>query len=115
VLFSGYVSAHSWTPTYPKFLPSYMDKVVETEMTLFNKRQDVEYYRIDVLDENMNPVIFASANKIYKVGYLQKIKILIFLREESLIDAVYICSKSMFIKSYTSLNRVSSRICSKIR
>jgi len=63
----------------------------------------------------MNPVIFASANKIYKVGYLQKIKILIFLREESLIDAVYICSKSMFIKSYTSLNRVSSRICSKIR
>lgn len=115
MFFSGYASAHSWTPTYPKFLPSYVDKVVETEMTLFNKRPDVDYYRVEVLDKDMKPVMFASANKIYKVGYLQKAKVLIFLREESLGDAVYICSRSMFVKSYTSLNRVSSRICSKIR
>ena len=115
MFFSGYASAHSWTPTYPKFLPSYMDKVVETEMTLFNKRPDVEYYRISVLDKNMEPVIFASINKVYKVNYLEKKKIMIFLREESLVDALYICSRSMFVKTYTSTNRVSTRICSKIR
>ena len=92
-----------------------MDKVVETEMTLFNKRPDVEYYRISVLDKNMEPVIFASINKVYKVNYLEKKKIMIFLREESLVDALYICSRSMFVKTYTSTNRVSTRICSKIR
>ena len=115
VLCSGYASAHSWTPTYPVFTPSYIDGVIQTEMLLFNRRQDVKYFEVEVTDENFSPIPFASDSKIYRADYLQRVKVMIFIREESLSDATYICSRSKFLKSSTPVNLISSRVCSKIR
>ncbi len=112
---SGYASAHSWTPTYPIFTPSYIDGVIQTEMLLFNRRQDVKYFEVEVTDENFNPIPFASDNKIYRADYLQRVKVMIYLREESLLKATYICSRSKFLKTPISENLISSRVCSKIR
>lgn len=112
---SGYASAHSWTPTYPVFKPSYMDKVLETEMLLFNKREDVEYFEVMVTDEEFNKLPFVSTNHIYKASYLERVKVQIFIREEMLFKAMYICSRSRFLKQEIPTNMVSSRICSKIR
>lgn len=115
MFFSGYASAHSWTPTYPIFSPSYIEGVIQTEMLLFNRRQDVKYFEVEVTDENFKPVPFASNNKIYRADYLQRVKVMIYIREESLSEATYICSRSKFLKSSTPLNLISSRVCSKIR
>lgn len=84
-------------------------------MTLFNKREDVEYFEVEVTDEHFNPVAFASENKIYHANYLDRVKVLIFIREESLREVVYICSRSKFIKGQETGSIISSRICSKIR
>lgn len=84
-------------------------------MMLFNKRQDVTYFEIEVTDENFKSIPFASNNKIYNVNYLQRVKVTIYIREESLADAVYICSRSKFLKKDLPQNLVSTRVCSKIR
>ena len=115
VLCSGYVSAHSWTPTYPEFQSSYMEGIVHTEMLLFNKRQDVDYFQIEVTDKDFKPIPFASDNKIYKVRYLQRVKVTIFIRNESLDNVGYICSRSKFLKGQAQGSLISSRVCSKIR
>lgn len=115
VLYSGYASAHSWTPTYPIFTPSYIDGVIQTEMLLFNRRQDVKYFEVEVTDENFKPIPFASDSKIYRAEYLQRVKVMIYIREDSLLNATYICSRSKFLQNVVPTNLVSSRICSKIR
>ena len=115
VLYSGYASAHSWTPTYPVFSPSYIDGVIQTEMLLFNRRQDVKYFEVEVTDKDFNPIPFASDSKIYRAEYLQRVKVMIFIREDSLFNATYICSRSKFLESAVPTNLVSSRVCSKIR
>ena len=40
-------------------------------MLLFNRRQDVKYFEVEVTDEDFNPIPFASDNKIYRADYLQ--------------------------------------------
>jgi len=113
ILVSGYASAHSWTPTYPSFTTSHVEGVVKTTMTLWNKRPDVEYYAIDVTDTEGNPLTFAPFDKVYRVAYLQKETIDIFIRTQDLARVTYICSRSLFINS--EQNAILSRICSKVQ
>ena len=115
VLWSGAVLGHSWTPTYPPLQRSFMEGIVKAEMVLFNKREDVEYFEIEVTDKDFNSLPFASSQRIYKVKYLERRTIKVFLKEDLLHRTVYICSKSRFLKQNVSKNMVSSRICSKIR
>ena len=112
---SGYASAHSWTPTYPTFSDSYIEKVLETDMLLFNKRTDVRYFEIQVTDKDFKPLPFVSNSRIYKVDYLERKKIKIYIREESLQEVTYICSKSRFLEQVIPANLVTSRICSKLK
>ena len=44
--------AHEWTPTYPKFEPSFMEGIVVTTMNIFNKRSDIDYYELTVHDKD---------------------------------------------------------------
>lgn len=84
-------------------------------MLLFNRRQDVKYFEVEVTDKDFNPIPFASDSKIYRADYLQRVKVIIFLREDSLFTATYVCSRSKFLTSAVPINLVSSRVCSKIR
>jgi len=112
---SGHVSAHEFTPTYPKLKTSYVEGVLYATMTLFNARDDVEYYQFGVFDAEWNKVPFAMQNKIMRFKHLEKKKVEIYIREKDSKDAVYICSKSKLLVDGGSKTSIISKICSKIK
>ena len=112
---SGQVNAHQFTPTYPQLTLSHIEGVYKTEMVLFNNRNDIEYYGLDVFDAKWNPVRFASENKIIPMSYKERKYVNIYIRERDLSSALYICSKSKILKTAKDPSIVSSRICSKLK
>ena len=106
--------AHEWTPTYPKFEPSFIDSIVVTTMELFNKRSDVEYYEITVHDEEWNPIPFATTSKLVHVPYLSKESVDIYIREADCERIEYICTTSKQLELNAPGSGVDSRICSKV-
>jgi hypothetical protein len=116
LLCGGQAIAHQFTPTYPKFEPSFIDGVLQTKMELFNKRQEVGYYELDVFDQAWNPVSFASSQgKIIQVQYLETKSIEIYLKNQDIKRAVYICTESRLFRNRGQQSLVSSKICSKIK
>jgi hypothetical protein len=112
---SGYASAHEWTPTYPKLEQAPVDKVLVARMKLFNSRKDVLYFEINVKDSDMNAVPFATPQRIVRIDYLDTKYIPVYIREQDVSKATYICSKSKIIVGSKSVSSISSRICSKIK
>jgi len=108
-------AAHELTPTYPEFKQSYVDNVLVTQLKLWNRRQDVEYYEIDVYDKNWFNIKFASANKVIKVGYLEHQVIDIYIRETDLDNVEYICTTSKQLKQDVQSTGVKSMICSRVK
>jgi len=106
--------AHEWTPTYPKFEPSFMDGIVVTTMKIFNKRSDVEYYEISVYDEEWNTVPFASTQKLINVDYLGQESVEIYIREADCDRIEYICTTSRQFELNAPESGIESRICSKV-
>lgn len=106
--------AHEWTPTYPKFEPSFMDGIMVTTMKLFNKREEVEYYAIDVYDEEWNPVPFAASEQLIEMGYLEQKQIDIYIREVDCDRIEYICTTSRLLVDNELSSGINSRICSKV-
>jgi len=114
VLMATTAQAHEWTPTYPKFEPSFLDDIVVTTMTLFNKRKDIEYYEISVYDEDWNTIPFASTQKLINVPYLGQETVDIYIREKDFNRIEYICTTSKRILEDMESNGIDSRICSKV-
>lgn len=112
---SGSAYAHEMVPTYPVLEPSYLDGLVKTTMTMFNKRAEVEYYEIGVFDEEWEPLPFVSNYKIIKIPYLSTVTFDLYLRNEDRYKVTYVCSRSKLSKSNASRNVVSSRVCSKVK
>ena len=92
-----------------------MTGIVQTRMSLFNTRQDVDYYEVLVLDDNMNPVDFAVTDKIIHAPHLQRRSIDVYIRRTDIDRAVYICSVSKLLVSGSNGASVSSKICSKVK
>lgn len=113
-IFAATAQAHEWTPTYPKFEPSFLDGIVVTTMSLFNKREEIEYYEITVFDEEWQPVPFASTSKLVHISYLETKSIDIYIREVDCDRIEYICTESKIFIDDTSQTGVTSRICSKV-
>tara|TARA_B100000963_G_scaffold333397_1_gene325687 strand:+ start:227 stop:598 length:372 start_codon:yes stop_codon:yes gene_type:complete len=105
--------AHQWTPTYPKFEKSYVEGVMITTMKIFNKREDVSFYEIDVYDKEWNPIKFATATKIIEVNHLEQKNIDIYILEKDYDRIKYICTISKLLAAEKS-NGINSRICSKV-
>ena len=112
---SGYASAHEFTPTYPKLKQSYVEGVLYTTMTLFNKRSDIQYYELGVFDAEWNKVPFAVQDTIMQIKHLETKEIDIYIREKDKKEAVYVCSKSKLVVNGSAKTSLSSRICSKIQ
>ena len=115
VTLGGHANAHQWLPTYPELRQSYIQNVLVTTLELFNVRKDVEYYEISVLDEDMNPVKFATPEKIINVKHLKKKSVDVYIRKRDKDKAVYVCSSSKLLKQESSATVIASRICSKIK
>ena len=114
VLIATTAQAHEWTPTYPKFEPSFLDGIVVTNMTLFNKRKDIEYYEISVYDKDWNPVPFATTQKLIHTPYLGQETVDIYIREADCDRIEYICTTSRQFELNAPVSGVESRICSKV-
>lgn len=82
-------------------------------MTLFNGRKDVDYYEIQVLDADMNPVPFATGERIFNVGHLSRKVVDVYISSKDEDRAIYVCSRSKSIEDNGSRTILSSRICSK--
>ena len=111
----GHANAHQWTPTYPVLKQSFVPNIFVTTMELFNSRNDVEFYEISVLDKDMDPVPFATPERIIKVKYTNKKRVEVYIREKDLGTAVYVCTTSKLLTQETTATSVSSRICSKFK
>lgn len=110
----GLASAHELTPTYPKLRQSVYDDVLVTNMSLFNRRQDVDYYSIEVWDEEWNAVQFAVSTKVVQVKYLERKNIEIFFKASDRERVTYICTRSRILKGEES-SVIASNICSKVK
>ena len=114
-LLCAQVSAHQWTPTYPKIEPSFVSGIYQAKMYLWNSRKDVSYYTFEVFDEDFKPVPFATGQRTIQLDYLKKKEVVIYFKEADYLRSVYICSRSMILQQDTTATVISSRICSKIR
>ena len=113
-LLSGYASAHQFTPTYPKLEVSHILGVYKAEMVLFNAREEIRYYSLNVFDKDWNPIKFATENKLIAMDYQERKYVNIYISKTDVKKAKYICSKSKILQSVKDPSIVASRICSKI-
>ena len=111
----GSVAAHDMTPTYPKWKMSFIPSAKMTTMQMFNKRQDVQWYEIGVFDEEWNLLPFVTRYKILRVKYLSRVKFDVYISNEYLDDAEYICSTSKLRGQDSFQPIVESRICSRFK
>lgn len=107
-------NAHELTPTYPKLTPSVYDGVLKTTMTLFNRRNDVFYYQIEVYDKDWKNIDFATEYKVLSIKYLEKKTFDIYIKSPDAEYVTYICTRSRILKGdKTSL--IASNVCSKVK
>ena len=114
-LFGFQSNAHEMTPTYPVLDSSYIEGVVVAKMKLFNRRQDVEYYEINVFTEDWKSVSFATTDRFLKVNYNKNKMFNVYIRFADVKRTKYICTTSKVFKGGNQETLVSSMICSKIK
>ena len=115
VLLSSSVVAHDMTPTFPEWKMSFIPSAKMTTMQVFNKRQDVQWYQIGVFDKEWNQLPFVSRYKILRVKYLSRVKFDVYISDEHLDKAEYICSTSKLRGEDNFKPIVESRICSRFK
>jgi len=108
------VSAHEMTPAYPILKPSHVKGVVKAEMSLFNSREEIKYYQIELFDLNWINLPFSTTYRIIKVDYKERKNFSVYIRKSDLYRAVYICTTSKVRRQAGSKTVVSSKICSRI-
>lgn len=114
-LFSTALCAHEFTPTYPKFKPSFIDDASVTTMKLWNKRSDVSYYEVTVFNSEWAPIPFATVHRLIKLGYNNQLKFDIYVKNSDVRHVTYICTTSKQLNEDVKSTGVKSRICSKVK
>lgn len=117
ILFIGLASivhAHEMTPAYPELKPSHVSGVMKVQLSLFNQREDVKYYQIELFDLDFNSKPFSSTYRIMKVNYKERRDFEVYIRRSDLNNPLYVCTISKVVKSRGTRTLISSRICSKI-
>lgn len=115
LLASSLAYGHEMTPAYPKLEPAYVQGVYKASLEMFNRRADVQFYEIGVFDDNWNSVPFVSSYNIIKLDYLGKVRFDVYVRDEDVKKARYVCSMSKLRSEPSKATVVSSRICSKFK
>jgi hypothetical protein len=106
--------AHQMVPSHPVLEQSHVSGILKTELELFNKRKDVEYYELGVFDADWNPIPFVSAYRVAHVRYLGHLKFDVYIRKDDADRATYVCSQSK-LRGEDTGTLLSSRICSKLQ
>jgi hypothetical protein len=114
LVIAGAASAHDMTPTYPKPSPSPSSGVTRFKMTLRNARQDIQYYALAVISKDGELMRFAATDRILAVPYGYSQDFDVYIRNDDLPHARYICTQSKIFSGQTSRPVISSTICSRI-
>ena len=117
IIFIGWataVSAHEMTPAYPIVKPSHVTGVVKVDLSLFNSREEINYYEIGLYDLNWDRIPFSAVYRIIKVGYKERKNFSVYIRESDLDEAVYVCTTSKIRRQITTRTLISSKICSRL-
>ena len=114
ILVSSSVIAHEQTPTYATWSPSHIEGVVKTEVQIFNKRDDVDYFEIEVFTPDFESLSFVTTWNIIEVAYLERKSIDIYMTEANSLGAQYICSMSKIRSEDLSATGIASQICTKL-
>ena len=115
LLLCSSVAAHDMTPTYPKWKMSFIPSAKMTTMQVFNKRADVQWYQIGVFDKDWNSIPFVTRYKIIRIKYLSRVKFDVYISDEYLDNAEYICSTSKLRGNDDFKPIVESKICSRFK
>ena len=108
------VSAHEMTPAYPIVKPSHVTGVVKVDLSLFNSREEINYYEIGLYDLNWDSIPFSAVYRIIKVGYKERKNFSVYIRKSNLDEAVYVCTTSKIRRQITTRTLISSKICSRL-
>ena len=106
--------AHQMVPSHPVLKQSHVSGILKTELELFNKRKDVEYFELGVFDADWNPIPFVSAYKVAHVRYLGHLKFAVYIRKADADRATYVCSQSK-LRGEDTGTLLASRICSRFQ
>lgn len=110
------VHSHQQTPTYPEWTVSGVSGIKKTNIRVWNKRPDIEYYEIGVFEEDLKtPIPFVTAYKVIPLAYLKEVKFDIYIRESNIEEARYVCSLSKLRSSNESQTLLVTRVCSKFK
>ena len=107
-------TSHEMTPAYPEVKMSHIKNVVKVEMSLFNSREEIRYYQIDLFDLNWMNIPFSTTYRIMKVEYKEHKAFDVYIRKRDMPEAVYLCTTSKVRKTNQSRTLISSRICSRL-
>ena len=103
------------TPTYPKWQVTYIEGVKKATMKMVNKRADVEWYEIDVFDNEWKPIPFVTKSKILKIKYLGHKKFDVYINAKDSERTEYLCSTSKLIADGSTKPMLETRICSRFK
>ena len=110
------VESHEQSPNYHNWKPSGIDEIKKTNIRVWNKRPDIEYYEIGVFEEDLKtPIPFVTAYKVIPLKYLKEVKFDIYIRESNIEEARYVCSLSKLRSSNESQTLLVTRVCSKFK
>ena len=115
LLLCGSVAAHDMTPTYPKWKMSFIPTAKMTTMKVFNKRADVQWYQIGVFDKEFKPIPFVTRYKILRIKYLSHVKFDIYINDDNVKRAEYVCTTSKLRGNDDFKPIVESRKCSRFK
>jgi hypothetical protein len=107
--------SHDLTPTYAEMKQAHSSNIYAVELSTWNNRDDIEYYEIEVWDEEWKPIPFATIDKIFRVAYQTRKNLKVFIRKKDKDRVVYICTLSKMRKYKVTRTVVASRVCSKIK
>lgn len=115
VLACGPAMAHELTPTYPEFKPSYVRDISSTTMEMYNAREEIEFYRVDVYTENWEPIPFATGQRVIRVSHRERYTFNVYIRDVDMERVEYICTTSMIEQGSVQNQGVASRVCSRVK
>jgi hypothetical protein len=83
-------------------------------MSLFNSREEIEWYQIELFDLNWTNIPFASSYRIINIKYKERKSFDVYIRKADMDEAVYLCTTSKVRKTSESRTLISSKICSRL-
>lgn len=114
MLWATGAGAHEMTPAYPELHQSAVSQIMQADLSLFNARDDVEYYAISVWDADWKPIAFASSQRVMHVMPGGRQDFEIYVKESDADRVVYVCTTSMLRAGQEDNAIISSRICSRL-